>query len=166
MLAVERAYLRSSPAWPQHPAPMDTEQRQAVRLLLDGVVVTQYLIRLSWPDKDLWQNRRPHWRDARRAARAARKEAWAVAKGQSITTIPNATLKFSFHPPNKIRRDIQNVPATMKAAIDGIADAMGCDDNGFRPEFPSEFSDVVKGGCVLIHVIPPVVSVPLVGEIS
>jgi len=80
--------------------------------------------------------------------------------------MPNAILEFSFHPPDNRRRDVQNMPATVKGAIDGIADAMGCDDSGFRPVFPTEFGANAKGGCVLIHIKPPVQEIELRGTIS
>jgi hypothetical protein len=35
---------------------------------------------------------------------------------------------------------------------DGIADAMGCDDAGFRCIWPETWGDVVKGGAVMIEV--------------
>lgn len=115
------------------------------------------LIRLSWPARPLWQNDRAHWREARTAARLYKTEAWALALAQNVralkTTRPRLT--FSFHPPDARRRDLQNMPATMKAAIDGIALAMGCDDAGFRCVWPEEWGEPVAGGCVLIEVTAP-----------
>lgn len=109
-------------------------------------------LRLSWPPRALWQNHRRHWRDRHRATKAYRTEAWGAALEAAVPKIPDATIEFTFHPPDNIRRDIQNMPATMKAAIDGIADAMRCDDKGFRPVFPSSFGPVTKGGCVCIRI--------------
>lgn len=112
----------------------------------------QYLLRLSWPARPLWQNSRPHWRKERDAKAAQRKEAWALALHHSVKRMPNAVLEFEFYPPTAAKRDAQNMPATVKAAIDGIADAMGCDDAGFRCRFPDTLSEPVKGGCVLITI--------------
>ena len=36
-----------------------------------------------------------------------------------------------FYPPDGRRRDVSNLHAAMKAALDGIAEAMGVDDSGF-----------------------------------
>jgi hypothetical protein len=47
---------------------------------------------------------------------------------------------------------MQNMPATMKAQIDGIADAMGVDDRRFRCVWPEVFGARVKGGAVLVTV--------------
>lgn len=125
-----------------------------------------YVIRLPWPEPALWQNRRVHWSKRSKATKSARKAAWALALEQKVPRIPNAILEFSFHPPTIARRDVQNMPATQKAVIDGIADAMGCDDNGFRVRWPEDFAGVVHGGCVVVKIIPPVVEIELRGAIS
>jgi crossover junction endodeoxyribonuclease RusA len=110
------------------------------------------LLRLSWPPQPLWQNYRAHWQRRANATANYRREAWALAQsvGRLETTTPR--LVFFFHPPDRRKRDLHNMPATMKAAIDGIAHAMGCDDAGFRCVWPEAWGDVVKGGCVMIEV--------------
>lgn len=114
-----------------------------------------YLIRLPWPDKRLSSNARVHWRANREATAKARFDAGWLAKEQSVTRMPNAVLQISYHPPSRHKRDAQNIPAMLKPYIDGIADAMGCDDNGFRVQFPDQFGSPVKGGCVLVHIKEP-----------
>lgn len=114
----------------------------------------QFLLRLSWPHKDLFQNRGAHWAAKARATSTQQAEAWALAKHHAVPDMPNAILEFEWHPPKRGGRkpDPQNMPATVKAAIDGIALAMGCDDAGFRCRFPDHLSEPVKGGCVLITI--------------
>jgi crossover junction endodeoxyribonuclease RusA len=68
--------------------------------------------------------------------------------------MPGAVLEFTYSPPDRRKRDVQNLPHMLKAAIDGIADAMGCDDHGFRCVFPSQFSEPVPSGAVLVHIKP------------
>ena len=51
-------------------------------------------------------------------------------------TFKRPRLTFEFHPPPRSRPDCQNLPATQKAAIDGIADALGMDDRLFLCRFP------------------------------
>lgn len=127
----------------------------------------EYLIRLPWPNSKLSANARIHWRPKADLTAASRKAAWAIALEQGVNMpMPDAELRFSYHPPTRARRDAQNMPHMLKAAIDGISDAMGCDDHGFRCVFPPEFSDVVKGGCVLCHIIPRAVIIPLKCYIS
>lgn len=113
------------------------------------------LIRLSWPDSKLWPHANGHWRPKARATKSYRNQAFVLAKQQSVDRIESKApiLRFSFSPNKRGRLpDIHNMPATMKAAIDGIADAMGCDDAGFRCEWPEEFSERVDGGSVVIEV--------------
>ena len=112
------------------------------------------LIRMTWPQTALWQNSRVHWTKRRAAVKAYRYEAFALAKQQTVSRLKTETprLLLTFHPPDRRKRDLHNMPATQKAAIDGIADAMGCDDEGFRVSWPETWGEVVKGGCVLIEV--------------
>lgn len=128
------------------------------------------LIRLSWPARPLWQNTRCHWSKRDKATSAHRKEAWTLALEHGVKKIETDRpyLTFAFHPPDNRKRDLQNMPATMKAAIDGISDAIGIDDEDFRCRWPMEFSNVVKGGCVMIEVraCPSVVEVPFRGQIA
>tara|TARA_R110002110_G_scaffold37601_6_gene124054 strand:- start:432 stop:551 length:120 start_codon:yes stop_codon:yes gene_type:complete len=35
--------------------------------------------------------------------------------------------------------------------LDGIADAMGCDDRGFKVDYPREFAGTKKGGEVVFR---------------
>lgn len=125
-----------------------------------------YVIRLPWPEPALWQNRKVHWAKRAKATKSARAAAWALTIEQKVPRIPGAILEFSFHPPSRAKRDIQNMPATQKAAIDGIADAMGCDDNGFRVRWPEAFNSIVNGGCVVVKITPPVVQIEHRGTIS
>lgn len=118
-----------------------------------------YTLRLSWPAPALWQNRRTHWSQRSRATSVARYEAWGAAVEAGMSGIAwrslawqTPTLVFAFHPPDGRRRDLQNMPATQKATIDGIAQAMGCDDAGFRCVWPSEWAERVKGGAVVVEV--------------
>jgi len=110
------------------------------------------LLRISWPSPDLNDNRRVHWAVKARAKKAYREEAWAEALNRGILADENAVLRFEFYPPDRRRRDTQNLPGMMKAAIDGIADAMGCDDHKFQCVFPSKLEEPVKPGSVLIEV--------------
>lgn len=112
------------------------------------------LLRLSWPAPALWQNRRVHWAQRAKAAAAAKREAWGEARRRGVERLETdrPRLVFAFYPPDARRRDLQNMPATQKAAIDGIAQAMGCDDARFRCVWPETWAEPVKGGAVLVEV--------------
>lgn len=119
--------------------------------------MTDYLIRLPWPPKGLQPHAKGHWRPKAKATKEYRATATLMARNAGLkdaTAIPDADMHFEFYPPDKRRRDAQNMPAQMKAAIDGIADAMGCDDNQFSVYFAPEFLEPVVGGSVLVLVRP------------
>lgn len=115
----------------------------------------EYLIRLPWPPAELSSNSTAKLRDKIRAKKMHRTAAFWLTKEQSVAKIPNAILEMTYHQPDNRHRDCQNMPASLKAAIDGIAMAMGCDDGKFRVRYPDEFHpENVKGGCVLVHIKP------------
>ena len=112
------------------------------------------LLRLAWPTKPLWANSRVHWAKRSKAVAAYRREAYCLALEQPAVKLKlsRPLLTFTFHPPDNRRRDIHNMPHTMKATIDGIADAMGVDDQHFLCRWPGVFAKPVTDGCVLIEV--------------
>jgi crossover junction endodeoxyribonuclease RusA len=109
-------------------------------------------IALPWPSKPLQSNARCHWAVKARATAKARHEAAIVAKAAGVGFWPNATILIEYYPPSR-RGDPQNVPTALKAYLDGIADAMGCDDKGFKVDFPSVFAGTKKGGEVLFRIV-------------
>ena len=113
------------------------------------MTVTQFA--LPWPAKALHSNARVHWAAKARAAAAARLQASVMAKQAGVGCWPKATILIEYWPPSR-RGDPQNVPASLKAYIDGIADAMGCDDKEFRVDFPSMFAGTKAGGEVVFRV--------------
>ena len=110
-------------------------------------------ITLPWPDRALHSNSRAHWAVKARATKEARYGAFALARAAAVGCWPDAEILIEYYPPTR-RGDPQNVPTALKAYIDGIADAMGCDDRGFRVDYPREFAGSGKPGKVVFHVIP------------
>jgi crossover junction endodeoxyribonuclease RusA len=53
-----------------------------------------------------------------------------------------------FCPPDKRKRDLDNLLARMKAGLDGLADALGVDDTIFRPAV--EWGEVRPRGGVVV----------------
>lgn len=109
-------------------------------------------IELPWPPKGLQPHSKGSWRPKAEATRRYRRDAYYVARAANVQPCPGAVLTFTYHPPDLRRRDVQNMPAMLKAAIDGIADAMGHDDHGFRPRFPEAFAEPRKGGQIVVTV--------------
>lgn len=108
-------------------------------------------IRLPWPDRALHSNSRAHWAVKHRATAKARYDAAMVARAEKLPCWPNATILIEYYPPS-FRGDAQNTPTSLKAYIDGIADAMGCDDRGFAVDYPRVWAGKKKGGEVVFRV--------------
>lgn len=133
----------------------------------------KYMLRLPWPDKALSPNASNGTKWQRMKAYSAKKKArgdtWAAttAIGAHLQDwADGADLRFDFYPPDRRKRDIQNMPAMFKGHIDGIADALGVDDSLFRLYWPPEFSEPIGGGVVLVTIAPRVVEVPLRGVVT
>ncbi len=107
-------------------------------------------ITLPWPPKGLSPNDRPRWKDKARAARKYREAAWALTLAAKISVPDPADLHlvFTFHPPSRRSRDEDNAKACMKAAQDGIADALKADDKSFTSD--GRLGPPVKGGAVRV----------------
>ena len=96
--------------------------------------MTEARIALPWPAKVLSPNARPHWAAKARAVKEARMLAgWMVrtAVQQRAKNWPRVNVAITFCPPNKRRRDLDNIIASFKAGSDGIADGLGIDDSLF-----------------------------------
>ena len=123
----------------------------------DQQVTTAHVL-LPWPSKPLWQNSRCHWATKAKAVKQARKDAFNASFYARLARLPTGEgwthhLSFDFCPPDRRKRDLQNMPATQKAAIDGIADALKVDDATFKVKWPEEFGTVAdNGGSVLVVV--------------
>lgn len=113
--------------------------------------MTEVEITLPWPAEALQSNsRKGRWGKAR-STKKARGDAMIMALSSRVCHWPNAVIRIEYYPPSR-RGDPQNVPAALKAYIDGIADAMGCDDRKFRVQYPDQFAGTRKPGDVVFYV--------------
>jgi Holliday junction resolvase RusA-like endonuclease len=109
---------------------------------------------LPWPDKSLSPNARVHWAVRAKAARNAKKAAFYGCR-ESGLVVPETEWKLhvwiDFYPPDKRNRDADNCLASLKSALDGIADALGVNDNRFvcHPWIKDTFE---KGGLVKVRI--------------
>ena len=108
---------------------------------------------LSWPDKTLNPNVRAHWAVKRKAKK------WA-ASGWHVELNPfrknllgQRKFNVRFQPPDKRRRDVDNVIASLKHMQDTLATFCGCDDSQLRIQWPVEFEGPVKGGRVILETV-------------
>lgn len=110
---------------------------------------------LPWPDKLLSPNARVHWRRKHGVTKAARSEACFITANaiRPKPDWPSANVAMVFHPPDNRRRDRDNIIASMKAANDGIADAIGIDDSRFVSSYA--MGEPIKGGVVRVTITAP-----------
>ena len=74
--------------------------------------------------KLLSMNGRLHWSEQRRRASDLKAAAWACAKAAKIPPLESAFIAIEYQPPDKRRRDHDNIPAASgKHCIDGIVAA-------------------------------------------
>lgn len=113
------------------------------------------MIELPWYPKELSPNARVHFRAKAAATKAYRETAFWIARNGFETTILPSTggiaLRFDFHPPDKRRRDLDNMLAAIKGGIDGIADALEVDDQRFGFWLSREAP--VKGGRIVVSIV-------------
>jgi crossover junction endodeoxyribonuclease RusA len=113
------------------------------------------MITLPWPDARLSPNGRVHWAIKSRVVKGARELACYEAKRACLPPMPaegDIRMVWTFHPPDKRRRDRDNIAASCKAYADGIADALGVDDSRFEPTYRR--GEPVRGGRVTVEVLP------------
>lgn len=110
-------------------------------------------ITLSWPPRILSPNGRGHWRAIAAAKKVAKNEAWALtaASGATAPAKGPIPIAITFHPKTRNRPDVDNLIASCKAALDGIALALGCDDSRFQLAAPV-IAEPVKGGKVVVTI--------------
>lgn len=96
---------------------------------------------LPWPPRALSPNSRtPHWSVLAKAKRVYRQACYveAMAAGLRKGTFAPADrlhVRLTFVPPDRRRRDLDNLIAAMKSGLDGVADALGVDDSRWSLTF-------------------------------
>lgn len=95
-------------------------------------------IELPWPDRALSPNARLHPLAKARAFKAAKARAYVLTKGALHGDMPKLrdgsrmNLRLVVYPASRRRRDEDNLLASCKALLDGIAAAIGIDDSLFH----------------------------------
>lgn len=126
--------------------------------------MTEHLIRLPWPPKELSANSRKDRRHTTDKRASYKQHCWTACKAAGATIDPNAHLQITFYPPDRRRRDLDNMLTSIKYGLDGVALAADVDDYGWSMSIKR--AEPVKGGCVLVHVRPPAASVELRGVVT
>lgn len=120
---------------------------------------------LPWPDRRLSPNARAHWAVLAGVKAKARRDAayatYAALEGGlrearlSLAGEGAITFRVTFYPPDKRHRDDDNMVASIKAARDGIAEALAVNDRRFRAEY--YFNEPCKPGRVEVELSPAIV---------
>lgn len=99
-------------------------------------------ITLPFPASDLMPNRRlgKHWGVTNGAKSRAYSDAYALTyqamsgyRGEWTPTSGRVPVVLTFNPPDKRKRDLDNMLAAAKSALDGVAAALHMDDREFEP---------------------------------
>ena len=122
-----------------------------------------------WPHRELSPNARvDRWTKAKRVKAYRTGVAWeAKAAGVKKLDAPAAHLRITFCPPDARRRDLDNMLASIKPALDGLSDVLGMDDS--RWSLTIERGPIAASGRVRITISTAhaeAVLIPLVGKIS
>lgn len=106
---------------------------------------------LPFPPSILNPNARPHWRAHAKAKKKYRQDChWLSLQIKPEFHEGKIYLEITFHPPDKRKRDKDNLIAAFKAGQDGMADAWQVDDYLFSASY--HIGDVVKHGSVSVEI--------------
>jgi crossover junction endodeoxyribonuclease RusA len=93
------------------------------------------IINLPWFPKQLSPNAREHWSTVTEHKKRYREACWALTKeAVGNPTIPEAgeiNVRIDFYPPSNRKYDVDNLLASIKAGLDGVAQALRVDDSRF-----------------------------------
>jgi crossover junction endodeoxyribonuclease RusA len=106
------------------------------------------IVILPWPRPELSPNARVNWRTKCSAAKRYKLSAYLLAK--AARPVPGLTVSITFNPPDNVRRDLDNMLASIKSGLDGIAYAIGVDDSKWALTIAK--GAPVKGGQVVVKV--------------
>jgi len=109
------------------------------------------MIQLPFPPASLSGHNTGHWRSKNTIVAKHRQWARLATLAAKIGAPLNGDIRVSvtFYPPNR-RGDRINFPNRMKPYFDGIADALGCNDSRFIPQY--HFAEPVKNACVVVTI--------------
>lgn len=122
-------------------------------MILDRLTLT-----LPWPNPKLMPNRKNgrHWASTQAEKEQARGDGFLAAKEalalDSVNRSELLPLKLTFVAPDNRGRDIDNLLASMKPALDGIALGLGINDKQFRPITLDSAMDSEKKGFVIVEI--------------
>ena len=126
-------------------------------------------VRLPWPPAELSPNARAHHFAKARKVKAYRTGAgWEALQAFNAAGRPRMTgpvaVSVTFHQPDNRRRDLDNMLASIKAGLDGIAETVGVDDSRFSITIAK--GGAVHLGAVVVKLTPALADIPHKGTIE
>ena len=109
-----------------------------------GVIV------FPWPPAVLSPNNRAHRFLKARAGKMYRSQCRLLSLHVKVQGEGPIPITITFRPPDRMRRDRDNMLAAMKSGLDGLADALKVDDERF--ELTIKRGEPVRGGWVEIEI--------------
>jgi crossover junction endodeoxyribonuclease RusA len=106
------------------------------------------VIHLPFPPPALSPNARGHWAKKARAFKAYKFQCFALLSQHRGELKGRDSFDVRFLPPDKHRRDLDNMLASSKAALDALSEVTGVDDSQFSLKIAK--GEPVKGGAVVI----------------
>ena len=101
----------------------------------------EWLIALPYRTPPLSLNQRGHWAAKARATRDVRSRAAWLVRAARVAPLARVEVQLGYTPPDRRRRDTDNLVATLKAIADGVVDAGVVPDD--TPEFMSKPEPVI-----------------------
>jgi crossover junction endodeoxyribonuclease RusA len=134
-----------------------SEFHNAVNVTVTGRAqkLSNWVLELPWPARELSPNFRGHWSTISKVKKAYRLKCSQLGLASGLNLAPKDPTSVKVHlmfcQPDRRGRDWDNMLASMKSGLDGLADAMGVDDRKWRVAFDVS-DDPVKHGKVLVTV--------------
>ena len=106
------------------------------------------MIELPFPPSKLSPNSRVHWRVKHQEAKTYKTMCMLLLLRHRKELIGRKAFALTFRPPSARRADIDNMLASFKPGLDGLAGVCGVDDSEF--ELNIKKGKPIKGGQVVI----------------
>lgn len=108
-------------------------------------------VTFPWPPRELSPNARSHYMQKHKAAKKYRLDCFYLAKEAGVAAPADGpvNLRIEFIPPDHRPRDLDNMLASIKYLLDGLAEALGVNDKRFT--LALSVSDQV-GGMVKVKI--------------
>lgn len=111
-------------------------------------------VTLPWPPSGLGPNRARglHWGKRAKLGKRYKRDCGLCCMEAGLRRVKarGASLTITFNPPDRQRRDLDNLLASIKHGLDAVSEAIGVDDSLFSIRISK--GEPVNGGAVLVEI--------------